>query len=376
MFCFYHCLILDFSTNSIQIFEHNYCCALCGTMLTSVGLTKSISKCNKTCHDNINMSVKCHDTINKMNDYTCDLMILDFEIHEDRIDDMNIFQWWDSHDVNNEWFQQNFKKLETKNAQYLKIYAITNKLKKLKIKQHLQIENINTFIINANQRFAKYIDQFVQYYQYYVNNSNNDETMVECISCETNYQRQMLVHNKYVSNQQTIKMVHVLQSQSIVCNWCISKCCANIQTALLHKQLKSHNVHIMWFDLDVECWRYGKILKNITNTLNIHKLKLKIQIHAVDEYEALSTIEIAMNNMHQYQYCFWCPDCKPAKTIDATAFTFDFTNEHMMGWEHSQNSFHTDWQIPLLNTINGIKMINFEYVRNNVQLWKHLRKYY
>ena len=233
-------------------------------------------------------------------------------------------------------------------------------------------------------RFAKYIEQFVTYYDSYLNTGLNDESTLECVCCNNMYTRAMLVDHNYVHFRETKHMIHTLTANAILCNFCVREwyhtCDRFVNTQALkyntkyeiiqsHEILAQHDVQVLWFDFIVETWRFGQILKITNNSAN---LELTVKVNAVDEYEAESKIIINIHQMHEDQWYLWCADCQACKIIKPSNIRLDLHNEHMIGWEHSQNKYTNSSQIPVKQHISGCTMIDFDKVRNHEQLWQHL----
>ena len=322
-----------------------------------------------------------------MSRYKYEQIIHDFTIDNDNIDGQGIITWWTKtfasyNDMTITQWQQAKRKIN----KYLIRYKSTIKQKINKIKWELKIQHINMKLLKMNMKYCHMLYQYCVYFEMYLNDQLNiNYDTIECLCCNVDYLRSQVFDQRYVNTDETIYMIPCVSSEEFVCNYCLRLW---KQQLLLHvsndwyskskieqtdfilrdKALLKFCKNISWYDLQLQIWRFGKILKII----NIESFIVKILLSDTDMYDATNVCQLNLSSMFDQQYYIWSSDCKCVKPLCDDEFSIDAQNDHMIGWEVAKNRYTLQWKIPIIEHKTIVTMIKFADIRNSKQLFEHM----
>ena len=230
----------------------------------------------------------------------------------------------------------------------------------------------------ANLQVKKGTKAFIKRMATFIYKMNNglinlswDDTYT-CQCCNVSYTSHMVLCPKLYHNVSSHVIGHIDwfdEQQLFVCYHCIQ----GSKIVIEHNTMNSMKMCLVWFDQNLDVWRYGKTcstwgMKNVC-----------IQLCDADMFESQTIRYINLSDLMEIQY-FWVVEELPTyKLIPQPQYVVDTMNEHLLGWLTKKHWFgstgtkhmNTDCDVPVIMQGKRIP-IKFWQVRNSKDVWKLL----
>ena len=365
----------------LRLFPLSFHCADCRKFQTTDTFNKFTRRCVRTCTDNlwydsqdVCLKTNYNDPVRYPPKYHENIMIEDYCLPIDNIDNLNFAEWWQNQ--YNTVLDMNLKKITTLKHNIDKYELLLRTNLKLKINDILakQKKHVHEFPLNAPLRllkFAKQITKYIKLYKdvnEYINIDHN--TQKQCVCCNNTFYAPILSNDNYVKCYQMGQMVQTVNENNIICHLCLlnvtQKCNTSVskQIKKIVSQIAKQQAKwiIAWFDLRCECWRFGNI-KKITP-----QGKCTVTVHDSDIYDAGSNINIYLSEMMPNSFIV-CYKQQHQLQNSLKWIKCDDTAGTIQDWLGASNAFTAEWEIPIKTAQGYTTIVLFGDVCNNVSLY-------